>query len=131
MTQFGIIYLPGSYLNSYRSQDQLIRSQTCAKIVHLVSKQLARHWLYNNAECNDEKNPLNNYDEYNNDLTASTMNIIKNSCTDNECSNANSKSEDYTESLIHNEKCFFHKGAINWISYLAFKNVMPEFFDLV
>jgi hypothetical protein len=133
MSQIGIIYMPNNLISRFDSPDQLTKSESRMKIIHTLSKQLARHWFRQFLQQDCEKNLFK--EDYNyKDLTFDTVNLIKNICdssTNNSCMESDPFDKSINSYLEFNEKCFLNKGIINWMAYLAFQTVYPDLFDLV
>jgi hypothetical protein len=126
--QLGIIYLPQTYVKNMRSDDQLEQAQTLLKIIHLISKQLSKHWFYNYQECNDHINLAKENNDI--DLTTETIYFMKNFCSNKTClSLKNNRNNNLF--LKYNQNCYLFKGIVNWIGYLAFQSIKPDLFDLV
>jgi hypothetical protein len=133
MSQIGIIYMPISFIISFDSPDQLTKLESKMKIIHTLSKQLARHWFRQFLQQDCEKN-LFKEDFSSKDLTFDTINLIKNICdssTNNSCTEMDPFDKNINSYLEFNEKCFLNKGIINWVAYIAFQTVYPDLFDLV
>ena len=132
MVHIGIIYLPFSYIANLNSLDHLTRVQAKSKIVHAISRQLIKHWFYNIMECENDRNSLRSegvleMDKF--DLTLDSVQVIRKLCKNRQCTELNRNLLNML--LESNEKCFIYKGFTYWISYLAFKDQMSDFFDLV
>ena len=126
----GIIYLPSTFMSTLNSNDQLTHTQNNLKIVNMLSKQLVKHWFYNFFELHCDK--FNLYDDNSYDITTDTINILRNQCQKSKgCQNVQYFKKNVNEYLEINEKCYLYKGFINWIGYLAFQAVQPNFIDLV
>ena len=103
--QLGIIYLPQNYVENIRLTDQLEQAQALLKVIHLISKQLAKHWFYNYQDCHSNL-PQNAFAD--SDLATETYHFMKNFCDDDRCS----RSRDVEMFLRYNQNCYLFKGVI-------------------
>ena len=135
MAQLGIIYLPQFFVRNLKTIDLLEKAQVKLKIVHIISKQLAKHWFYKYQECNNQMNLFKDVNE--NDFTVDTLYLIRSLCAESKnltfCSNKDIAEQDqsFNTYLQYNVNCYLFKGIVNWLSYLSFKSIHPELFDLV
>lgn len=135
LAQLGIIYLPQFYVKSLKTSDLLEKSQVKLKVVHIISKQLSKHWFYKYQECNNQMNLFKDLNE--NDFTVDTLYLIKSLCAENNnltfCSNKDPavKDKSFDAFLQYNVNCYLFKGIVNWLSYLSFKSIHPDLVDLV
>ena len=125
--QIGLIYLPQMYVSKIKSIDQLEQAQTLLKIVHIISKQLVKHWFYNYQECDHHIDLSKEAQE--SDLTTEINFLMRYNCDkyNKNCTNSRNKNI----FLKHNQNCFLFKGFTNWLSYLGFQSIKPDLFDLV
>lgn len=133
--QLGIIYLPQFYVKNLKTNDLLEQEQVKLKIVHMISKQLAKHWFYKFQDCHNQMHFYKNVNE--NDFTVDTIYLVKSLCAEKRnltfCSNKDLAEQDasFKAFLQYNVNCYLFKGVVNWISYLSFKSINPDLFDLV
>lgn len=121
----GILYLPSSNINSkLYSNDYLTKLKCKLSLVNILSKQLAKHWFYESIDFHCMKKNIEG-----NEVSKATLDLMK-LCTNNSCF-FNETKMIFDQYFDLNEKCCLFKGVINWISYLAFKSINPDFFDLV
>ena len=80
MAQLGIIYLPQFFVRNLKTIDLLEKAQVKLKIVHIISKQLAKHWFYKYQECNNQMNLFKDVNE--NDFTVDTLYLIRSLCAE-------------------------------------------------
>jgi hypothetical protein len=113
-----------------KSIDQLDQAQTLLKIIHIISKQLAKHWFSNYQECNDAINLSNKDNSYaltDNDLATETYYFMK------AFVKSSNKQMNSTSSMFlkYNQNCYLFKGIVNWLGYMGFQSIKPDLFDLV
>lgn len=85
--QLGIIYLPQVYIESIRAKDQLQQAQYLLKIIHLIAKQLAKHWFYNYQDCQSTVYSSNHGDTAS-DLVTETRTFMDKFCVNGKCMGA-------------------------------------------
>lgn len=118
--QLGIIYLPQSYITD--NTDQLKQAQTKLKLMHLISKQLAKHWFYKYPQCR--------IGAQSQDLVSETLHFMQTFCQNKTCSSME-KRQNATLFLRHNQDCYLVKGVINYMAYLGLQSLQPGLFDLI
>jgi hypothetical protein len=111
--------------------DTLAKAQIRSKILFVLAKQLAKHWLYIFPECKCSIWKSNNINPFG--FVASVLKndfLIRNSCTDALCEESDGVKVDKSV-MDENLNCFLAEGIMNWLSYTVQQTLQSDVYDLV